>query len=47
MHLATCQHLAPRLPLQRLEYVLYPLDHSSASDTWDTTEGAITEKVGA
>ena len=47
IHLATCQHLAPRLSLQRLECVLYPLDHPSASDTWDTTEGAITEKVGA
>ena len=39
--------MTPSLSLKNWEYVLYPLDHPSASDTWDTTEGAITEKVGA
>ena len=39
--------MTPSLSLKNWEYVLYPLDHPSASYTWDTTEGAITEKVGA
>ena len=41
IHLATCQHLVPRLSLQRLGYVHYPFDHLSASGTF-----AITAKVG-